>query len=196
MLTSINNKQNFGAKYSGSALIKMLNKGTATYSTRTVSVLEFDSASRKDLEALVKLADKWGSAKFSSDIASTANRLHFSSGNNSQEKIYILTTQNSNYNMIDVKQVLGLAETSCGDNYAVYVNFLQTKPSLINKPNKSRKPKEFTHIGEGMLNLLKKKNANRPVYLYPLPDVVQFYERNGFKKISESPLKMKWTAEG
>ena len=186
------NNITFGAKYVGRSTIKRLNKATNEYVSHGVSFLEFDPNNKKDLDAIVKLAEKWKGARFGDDMASTANHLFFDKRNPGHEKIYILTTQNTNYSVPDIKQVLGLTQTSCDDGYSICVDYLQTKPSLMNNPNKSKKSPEYKHVGEGMLNAIKAKYHDKPIYLYPVGDVTGFYEKNGFTEISKEPLKYKF----
>ncbi len=191
-----NSNINFSARYVNSATVKKLDKAARDYVNRSAYMLEFDPASKKDLDAVVKIAERWNGARFGDDIATTANKLYYSKENPHQERIFLFTTQNSNYAVPDVKQILGVAQTSCDDGYSICVDYIQTKPSLMNKPDKSPKQKDFKHVGVGMLDSLKKKFADKPVYLYPLPDVVKFYENNGFKEISKNPTKYKWTKQG
>ena len=185
----------FKAKYVNSSQILKFNKEAGEYVKRNAMILEFDPNNKKDLDALVKVAEKWGGAKFGDDIAYTANNLYFNKSNPSKERIFMLTTQNTNYNTPDVKQILGIAQTSCDDGYSICVDYLQTKPNLINRSSKNGKNKEYKHVGEGLLNSIKKTFSQKPIYLYPLPDVTAFYERNGFKEISKNPVKYKWTKE-
>ncbi len=186
---------NFGAKYTGRTTVKRLNKITNEYVTQGVSVLEFDPNNKKDLDAMVKLAEKWKGSRFGDNIASTANKLYFDKRNPGKERIFMLTTQNLNFSVPDIKQVLGLTQTSCDDGFSICVDYLQTKPTLMNNPNKSKRTKEYTHVGEGLLNAMKSKFSDKPIYLYPLDDVTGFYIKNGFSEVSKDPLKYKWVKE-
>ena len=156
------------------------------------SFIELNPNDFNDLKTLSNIDKNWNS-EFSSTIYQSA--LSNKSLINTNKKYYALTIQKDNFQTLDYKKILGLAEFENKEDLNKIV-LLQVNPKYINNNphQKSLFSKIFTkifrtknstlplykNIGRGILDSFK-EISDKSLELFALNNTKDFYKKNGFK---------------
>ncbi|MCM1266099.1 MAG: GNAT family N-acetyltransferase [Candidatus Gastranaerophilales bacterium] len=142
-----------------------------------VSFVELDTNCNKDMDALEKIAIKWGNDTYSALIYENS-LIDFSEcdDNSITNHTYVLTTQNSDFDKIDYKKILGAALFKETDNNNK-LELLQTNPTYISKNNPKSK---YKGIGTSILDSLKALSEGKAIECFSAEDAITFYQNNGF----------------
>ena len=175
---------NFKANYLNSTYIRKLNPATKKYVPDMVHFVEINPQNKKDIKALKKVAQVW-------DRKSYANRIYQNAKSKPNLKTYALTHQDSNYEILEHDNILGLCQLS-KENYDVFcIEHLQTKPEY-QVENKNR---EYKRIGRRTLHSLKKVFYDKTLRVNYLFDKIPFYMDNGFDSESDLFGDLTWKAQ-
>ena len=175
---------NFKANYLNSTYIRKLNPATKKYAPDMVHFVEINPQNKKDIKALKKVAQIW-------DRKSYANRIYQNAKSKPNLKTYILTRQDSDYEILEHDNILGLCQLSKG-NYDVFcIEHLQTKPEY-QVENKNR---EYKKIGSRIIHSLKKVFYDKTLKVNYLFDKIPFYIDNGFDFESDVFGDLTWRSQ-
>ena len=178
---------NFGAKYLKTVDIKKLDKQTGQFYPTQASFVEYDPKNLHDLKTLVRTSHNWKKGLFVHVIAQKAGYLTQNLLPPQHNKIYILTSQNDNFNKIHAKYILGLADIEKLPNGKDELEYFEVNP----KHKHGSENREYKNIGEAMMNELKNL-CKKSISLYSSSEGTKFYEKEGFKIIDKSFLKYIW----
>lgn len=160
---------NFKGQFLNKTLVEKYNYISKTFVPTEVSFVELKNSSKKDLKTLKKISWRWGYKTF-------ASRIYREAKNDPKVRTFALTTQNSNYEKLDSKKILGLGQTTLERPGVYNLDYLQAHPNYI-ADNKNR---EYKNIGTGLINGLKKLFNDNIITVTSLPAAIDFYLKNGF----------------
>ena len=180
---STNNIQ-FGAKLISPATIKV--KAGKRWKDAQVNFIKFDTSKPRDTYFLEGVEALWGGRNLSSGITEEAHIL----GGNAQ--IYGLTTQNSNFDVVDAHKVLGLLSTDkiTKGKPEVEIFKIGTKPQYAYAQNKRKR--EIKHIAKSMYEAFKNlaaKSKSEPVVSYAEPEDLKFLAKVGIEPKSKEVIE-------
>ena len=176
----------FGANFLKNTAVRRLVSETDNYEKFKASFVRINPKKLSDVEALESVAKDWRNEKFAGSISASARGIRVANGEGGK-KIFAVTVQNSDYKKLNADKILGLVEVKEITAKDVYLSHIQVNPIYIHK-----KGSEYKRVGTAMLNRLKDMYCR--IILNSLSDVSvqKFYERNGFRKVSDSDLKYCW----
>lgn len=114
---------------------------------------------------------------------------------------YAITNQADHFEKLDPNKIRGMMVIKEGGAKKTHntLEFLQVSPSdmsenygdklnrmmnkFLNKIFKAKKP-EHKHVGQALLDTAKDMFSEKPIDLFAVDKAVEFYEKNGFKKLS------------
>ena len=176
---------NFKGNYLNSTNVKKLNPTTRKFAPELAHFVEIDSRNKKDIKALKRVAQTWNNDSY-------ANRIYQNAKSKPNLKTYILTRQDSNYEILESDNILGLCQLS-KENYDVFcIEHLQTKPEYVQE-NKNR---EYKTIGRSILDSLKKVFHDKTLRVNYLFEKIPFYMDNGFDFVDELFGDLVWKNSG
>ena len=182
---------NFCATYICTTNIKKNNN--SNLENYTVKVVELDENCKADYDALNSVANDWKKYAFNNDTFANSILNDISIRKKHRLKtvpIYAITTQKDNFEHVDSKKVLGIAEfSSKGCNNRI--EYLQVNPKYIKRyyPDKN-----FFGIGVAILEFLK-SISDKPIELTSSKAACKFYEKNGFIKLNTEENEYIWFRE-
>lgn len=156
-IQNTNNVQ-FGAKYISPATIKV--KTGKRWKDTHVSFIKFDTSKQKDVSFLEGVEALWGGKNLSSGFVDEAHIL------GGKTNIYGITTQTSDFDVVDARKVLGLISTGkiAKEEPEVGIYKIGTNPKYAYAQNK--RSRDIKHIATAMYESVKKlasKKAKAPV---------------------------------
>lgn len=163
---------NFGAKLIIDKVYvkKLANLGFIQQNTNFVKLVNWN---KNDILALNEIA-KWKNDEYAKCI-----NHHVSEGYAAD--VYVLTTQQNDFSIIDAKKILGVVQITENHVLGCFLDYFQVKPSLKNMG-----------IGHSILNSL--KMLYNKISLMPAgkKEVKQFYLRNGFVEYPDDSNFFVW----
>ena len=167
---------NFGAKYIEQVDVKKYNPKSTLYDSASLSFVEFDPINKRDTEAIANAVKTWKGQDYAGMIAQNANLV--SNGFLSPEvnHIYLMTSQTHDFDNLDSKKILGLAQMQTGVDEEDNLRYFQVRPDLKH----GIKNRRYKNIGSGMLDSLK-KIYNKAITLIASYSAANFYELQGFE---------------
>ncbi len=174
----MNNNISFTAKFISPATVKRLTNN-GKYVETAVSAVKLSSMDKNDLRALEKINADWGDDTYASNIldeASSPNEFY----KEYQPTVYAITTQKDNFEKLEPEKVLGLAETSIEFGTIKSLDYLQTNPKFLNKPQPA-----FKRIGTAMLKFVEDINKGKRIEADSVEKAKTFYLKNGYKRSEE-----------
>ncbi len=157
--------------------IQKFDKKTKQYVDCKANFVKLTADNRDDLKAVNACEQKWKGAAYIQKIATAAHWLGYRNG--TKIDVYALTTQKNNFNKLNPKNILGLAEIRTNEatpqNAELY--HLQVKPTAIsiNGTNKS-----YKKVGTSIVRSLQKMYKTITLFSDKTPEVKKFYENLGF----------------
>lgn len=188
MRIGYNTSTKFCAKFVNHALIEKKNdKGK--YDDVVSSFVEFDPDNESDSDTLREVQYYWqDKGLFSDNICFDAFAISKDVLDRDKYKIFILTTQNENYENLDDKKIIGLVEFLNNEEDRNSINYIQINPDNIYVLNKPM----YNHIGKAMIDSLKYNYSDKPIVLNSTKSAKKFYEKNDFKRINNIPIQYEW----
>lgn len=152
---------NFTGKYIKPVNILKNNKPT------TASLIEL---TKKDINCIDDLAEMWDTKITEMISTSMYQPLKGTVGQN----IYVISTQNKNFEKVSPKKVLGIFEvTDRSDVFAL--EYLEVKPTQAF----GNKRRTFTEIGKACIDYIKSRFKQKDVEIFSLREAAPFYEKMG-----------------
>lgn len=174
---------NFKANLNSIGIVKRLNKDNS-YSDLPVSFVELDINSKRDLFAMKKVANNWMGNIYANDVYERFKVNQERNLENQEERFFALTSQKENFDKLDYKRILGVAEIYLPLGEDAEIEFLQTNQSFLTEcPS-------IKHIGKVIVDKIKNILANETIALYSTYDAIPFYQKQGFKIIEENLMKL------
>lgn len=182
------NKTSFEANLIKTITIQKLMPQTKTYYPAKVSFVEIESDNPKDTKALYEAANFWIDEKYANNIAYTSSLLNTKRLDKNKNKIYAITSQNTNFKELDENKILAMAEIEAADKPIIELSHIQVKPEIIYAIEKP----EYKHIGTGMLNALKSLYSGIKLTAADSQSVINFYLKNKFSRLEPNSNKFLW----
>lgn len=150
-----------------------------------LSIVELDKTNSADMESLYRTSILWNEqgAKYSSDLYHDAIK-GYEYDDIEKEHYYALTEQMKDFDKLDSEKVLGLmlfSKTKYGE--CDTITWLQVRPNT-NTPNSWNR--EYKGVGKALIDLLKVRNYNKPIYVQSSGSAVEFYKKQGFVDSGEN----------
>lgn len=176
----------FGAKFINNVPIKKYEPSCNCYMYEPAAFVEFDPKNANDLKAIDSAVVDWRGQFFAEDILKKAILMNQSSlvGDS---KIYMLTTQEKNFDKLDGLKILGLAEMEQKPNQPSELVHIQSKPDTTYGSSN----RKYKLVGESILNSLK-KIYSKSIELTSAYWATNFYEHNGFEMIDPMYFRYRW----
>lgn len=186
-IDSISNT-NFGAKVARKR-IKVLRKGPdGGYKDYFTRLLEFDIKNQNDMQKIIEICKMPEFALYSYELPHAL----MSGDAEIYKKHCFVLTKDSEKKLADIDKddVLGIftfyetAENSMPN----IIKFFITNLKYRTRWDSIEREKEFMHIGRGMAQAAQEMFPKKPVCCYSEPWAVRFWEKNGYKEISEQHM--------
>ena len=179
----------FGAIPIRKAVIKKLNKSSGKFVDYPVNFVKLDRNNKTDLDALDMAAKKWKSATYIQQISTSAHWM-----NNKPIDVYILTSQQSNFDKLHFANILGLASMRKEENTPseFLLRYLQVRPSAMNVNQKYKV--NYKYVGTAILKSLKKIYNTISLQADNDKNIKNFYKHNGFIPDFEGSRHYWWSS--
>lgn len=186
------NSVNFGATPVNKINILKHNKSAKAFVDEQAYVVKLDHNNRSDMSAVNKLVPKWKGAKYIQKIVTASHWM--GCRENVEIDVYALTTQQKDFNKLRPNKILGLAEmrNNPKDEKDRILYHLQVKPTSMNVGNYGYKGHK--HVGKGLIESLKKIYKNISLFSEDNPNILRFYESNGFIKDYKGSNHYSWSS--
>lgn len=166
---------NFRAKFIDKVQISKRIADTSIYKDVLVSCVKINPKNVDDIKALENISKCWEDSKFATNIYYAACAIRNDSKYYKCNNIYAITTQNSNFNNINYKNILGLVHTCSLDNGDMFIEHLEADPKIVNSTIR-----EYKKIGTSILDCLKIMAGRIVCFPSNTKTVKNFYFSNGF----------------
>lgn len=184
------NSISFGARYITGGSIQQRDILTRVYSPRKVSIVQIDGVNEADVKAVSNAVKKWKNAVYAPAIRSMLDCIFAGFVSQKEQSVLAITTQKKNFNKLNSKKIIALAEIDKRNNDEVHLDYLEVNPKYA-YPEKSRK---YKGIGSCMLDFLK-NFYKKTITLNSDFKVTEFYTRNKFNVLQEGKLDYIWEPE-
>ncbi len=178
----------FGASFLNSAQVYKRTQDNK-YKNAEVSFVKMNPKDDNDIKVLDNIQKYWENDKYASNIYNFALKIRKDELSAKNFKVYTLTSQNSDYENLDDRNILGavLGETPKKD--FLFIDYLQVNPKYIYYPNT-----EYKRNGSAILDSLKTHFSE--IMLKPTKGSTEkFYEKNGFHKVGDLMVWSKYNKE-
>lgn len=188
----------FGAKLVDTTSIMTLTHPDARdYKDCNVSIVELSRFDRNDWQTVEDTAKKYSS--YDTKSTNYAQNIRFFFDNvfknpkqRKNELYYAMTLQQDKFEKLDHEKVLALMETLT--DKAIYdhnpsIEYLQVSPSTNHEAKSITNPRLYRNIGSKMVNFAKKLFEGKEIYVVADYNSIDFYLKNGFKKVRGNLLK-------
>jgi hypothetical protein len=180
-----NYSPSFSAKLVSTKQIGKLVKNA--YQNDVVSFVEIEPHNANDINALGNAAKEWLYGDFACNVYHAACSIRDDSKYYKNSKVYALTSQNSNLEKLDSKNILGLVHVEKFSEGNLFIEHIVANPEII----KSRTP-EYNGIGTAILRSLKELCYKISCFPSKTESVIKFYYKNGFVEISAGTNCFVW----
>ena len=174
---------NFKANLHSIGTVQKLDKSNH-YTKQQASFVELDTKSKKDLNALERVATSWKDNIYATDTYYRFKENFFKEQQEYNERFFALTTQKKGFDKLDHHKILGVAEIYLPIDEDPEIEFLQTNPKFLKKNPKIK------HTGKVIIDKIKQILQNKTISLYSTYKAIPFYEKQGFKVIEENLMKL------
>lgn len=188
MKVSLNTTINFRANYVNSVLVDKFDADTWNYEPCKVSFVEYDSANQKDFKALYDAVKVWHGQNFAGCILDNAALMITDALPKNENKIYILTEQMDEFENLNPKKIMGLAQMALKKDKPDELRFLQVRPNLIDRFD----IRKFKNVGKGIIDSLKFLYSQKGIFVMSSRFSTGFYLKQGFEKIVSSKYNYIW----
>lgn len=175
------NNVQFGAKFISPATIKV--KVGKRWKDAQVNFIKFDTSKQRDVSALEGVEALWGRKNLSSNVLEEAHIL------GGRAQVYAVTTQESDFDVVDARKILGLMSTDKIKKGKPEVEIFKigTNPAFAYAQKKRKR--EVRHIATSMYeafqNLASKSKA-KPIVTYIDPEDTKFLAKLGVEPKSKN----------
>lgn len=177
------NTINFTAKFIEKKQILKKEHGN-DYKPCDVSIVELDKNDSRDVSALGKTSLDWiiqGDGILTYNIYKNAVN-QYSDFDNEKEHYLAVTTQDSDYENLDYKKILGLSLFSETSSPVNEINLFEVRPNISKSLSKNR---EYKKAGTALLNYIQNTYTQKPIYVISRDESINFYLKNNFKPIND-----------
>lgn len=179
---------NFKAKFIQNTSVLEYNKKNKNYDKALVSFVEIKPC--YDTIAISNAVKNWENDTYACNILNTLKRQNKNFDNLDNFKIYALTSQKRNFEILSSNMILALAQIELEGNKTPYLSYLQVNPDNIEQ-FAFYNERKYKGVGTGFLNSLKK--------IYDSISLVAsnrgldyFYTKNNFDLVSTFSKKYLW----
>ena len=160
---------NFKANFINKTSIQKYNSATGSFLPHAVSFVELSNKNLTDRWVLKKTSRLWKN--------SYAYDMYKNQRKNKDLRFFAITEQDTNFEVLEAKKILGLSQVMNIDVGVYNVDYLQTNPQYtVNMTNR-----KYKKIGTTMLDNLKNVFHYNTLKLTSLYDVIDFYLNNNFR---------------
>lgn len=150
-------------------------------------LVELDLFSKSNLKTLQKVSKSWENGDlYAVDVCSRFQINQENPENNYGERFFVLTRQNSSWDNLDYRKILGVAELYEPSDDCTEIEFLQTNPKYLQKV----KPK-MKNIGKSIVEAFIEMVKGKEFSLFTTPTAKMFYEKLGFVNIESNLMRLK-----
>lgn len=157
------------------------------YIDESISFIKLDPFNHNDITALKDCSQYWVNGGFALNIYYALCAIKEKSKFYIDHNVYGLTSQKSDFDNLNSRNILGLVHTSPYLDSPLFIEHIQTNPEFLG----IKKP-EYKGIGTAILNSLKKISDQISCFPASGKSVKDFYKKNGFKKQPNSSNFYTW----
>lgn len=179
---------NFRAKYVNSVPVDKFDFDVWNYKPHKVSFLEYDYSNEKDFKSLYEAVRGWHGQHYAGCIVDNASLIVAGLLPKSKNKIYILTEQKGEFDNLNSRKIMGLAQMELNKDKPDELKFLQVRPNLI----ESFDIRKFKNIGKGIIDSLKSLYNKNGIFVNSSRMATGFYEKQGFERVVGTKFNYIW----
>lgn len=161
--------------------VKERNSKNLNYNDKEVSFVEIDIYNDNDLEVLKNISENWEQGLFAQNIFDDAK--FCMEGMYDNTHFYAITTQKSNFEILDYQKILALTEVTEEENGKGFIQFIQSNPESIFNPYG-----RYKCTGTALLDALKSNYFKLEAHPIKSDSVLNFYKKNNFVKTENSAI--------
>ena len=179
-------KPNFCAKPINTYKVCRFNDKLNKFTKTDAHFVLLENRNAEDLNAVEDCAKNW-KTDFAKVISTS---FHWNAMKKIEyNKIYALTLQKDNFEILNPTEILGLANVTEQNSKKMFLEYLQINPEAINI---NQKTKKFKGCGTAMIKSF--QNIYNVIHLNSssLEEVMRFYRKNGFIKSLFSEFEFVW----
>ena len=173
------NNITFTAKFISPVTVKKLATG-GEYIPTTVNAVELSANNKNDLKSLESIKKLWGKDSYAGEIYEDALFVN-DYYEEYRPSFYAITKQKDNFETLQPKDILSLAETQTTFGKIKSLDYLQTNPEFFFIFKQTLK-----QIGSAMLGLIENINKGRRIEVNPASSARTFYLKHEYKPIQEN----------
>ena len=167
----------FNARFIAPATIKRTK--SKDYNKCIASFVNIDHANINDINSIKLLNDHWGAnAKYLKPIFYDLHNSYKTNPKNPICKVYALTTQLSELENLNPKEIQGVVEIIPTMTSDLFITYLQIDP----KNDHDNPDRIFSKVGTEILNTIKKLFPQKKLITIAGNNSQDFYNKNGFVK--------------
>lgn len=178
---------NFKAKFIQKTSVLKRDQNNKNYNPTLVSFVEYNPNSRQDLEAMYEAVKGWAGKHFAGEIILNACSLMLEELSRKNNHVYIITSQEDNFDKLNKKQILGLAQVENLEGNCDELKYIEVNPEV----KRSNDGRIYKHVGMGMINALKNISQGQ-IKLISSYFAANFYESQGFRITNCGCLEYIW----
>lgn len=150
-----------------------------------VNFVQLNPLSAEDVSALRETCSDWGdTAYFANRINTNFQNYRFDKNSNNMQ-FFAITEQSQNFDSLNPKKILGLAQTSKLKSDAIFLDELQVSP----EHNHNASNALFKKIGTSIVNSINKLWGDKDIFVCPATLSSEiFYIKAGFRPFLEDGI--------
>ena len=181
----------FGAKFNSIAKVRMIKPTGKSYKKADVSFVKFDKTNERDMFVLSECAKNWNDDEFAKSVYLSAQSIASDCESRITSEIYMLTTQDKDFDKLKAENILGLADvTLLGSDKRILLEHLKVNPFI-----KNDKSAQIKGVGTALLDSLKSMYTRIILISIDKDSVKDFYRRNSFIEYPEGTNLFTWFSE-
>lgn len=172
----------FGAKFIDNVNIERKVRGDKRIN-HEVALVELDGHSYNDLKSVEDIVFDWGGfSSFTFDICDNMHTIYENPPHiNNSWYFYALTNQKGNYDKLDPKAILSIAQVTNTFNDRIKLNYFETNMKYAHDAKKSK----FARIGTALMDGIKSLHSGQSIYAKVVDEAKPFYLKNGFEDLCD-----------
>ncbi len=175
---------NFKANLVSTTTVKRINNKQDLKDVE-VNFVKLNPLAAEDVFALEKTCSDWGDTAYYANRINTNFQNYKLDQNSNNVQFFAITEQSKNFDKLNPKKILGLAQTSNLSSGAIFLDELQVSP----EHNYNASNALFKKIGTSVINSIKKLFFDKDIFVCPATLSSEiFYTKVGFRPFLETGI--------
>lgn len=173
----------FRARYLDEVKLRKING--AQVQECSASLVELDLKSKADNVCIQDMIYDWGgSDSYTFHIARNMGQVYYELNDNTSPipRVFAITEQKDNFDKLNSKKILSIAETTDIKPTIVNIDFIETHRAQAY----GAKDPKYKYLGTALVNCIKSVFKGKALELYSTDKALSFYLKNGFELMSSN----------